>query len=48
LRAGAPLASLENIIWASLDANISEVSRVFVATCLRSTDAKVEDGSAAA
>ena len=48
LRAGAPLASLENIIWASLDANISEVSRAFVATCLRSTDAKVEDGSAAA
>ena len=48
LRAGAPLASLENIVWASLDANMSEVSRAFVASCLRSTDAKVEDGSAAA
>ena len=48
LRAGAPLSSLENIVWASLDANMSEVSRTFVATCLRSTDAKAEDGSAAA
>ena len=48
LRAGAPLASLENIVWASLDANMSEVSRAFVAICLRSTDAKAEDSSAAA
>ena len=49
LRAGAPLASLENILWASLDANMSEVSRAFVATCLRSTtDSIAEDGSAAA
>ncbi|MCH1515286.1 MAG: hypothetical protein L7U52_01115, partial [Alphaproteobacteria bacterium] len=48
LRAGAPLASLQNIVWASLDANMSEVSRAFVASCLRSTDSIAEDGSAAA
>jgi protease I len=48
LRAGTPLASIENIVWASLDATMSEVSRVFVATCLRLSVAIAEDGSAAA
>ena len=48
LRAGAPVASHENIVWASLEANMGEVSRAFVSTCLRPTTVEAEDGSAAA
>ena len=48
LRAGAPVARHENIVWASLEANMGEVSRAFVSTCMRPTTVEAEDGSAAA
>jgi protease I len=48
LRAGAPVASHENIVWASLEANMGEVSRAFVSSCLRPATIEAEEGIAAA
>ena len=48
LRAGAPLSNKDNIVWATSDASMGEVSRAFVGVCLLEDKAPTEDGSAAA
>ena len=48
LRASAPLSRSDNIIWATSNASMAEVSRAFVGALLREDKAATEDGSAAA
>ena len=48
LRASAPLSQIDNIVWATSDASMVEVSSAFVGICLRKDKVPTEDGSAAA